>query len=69
MNSGQEIKKDGDASEKAIVEEVLADFKRRQDERRKLERGWQLNMKFVRGEQYCDVNRLGEIEEGEKDFY
>ncbi len=48
--------------EEALVSEVYADFKRRQEERRLLERGWQLNINFVNGNQYCDVNRLGEIE-------
>lgn len=48
--------------EAELVAEVYADFKRRQEERRRLERGWQLNINFVNGNQYCDVNPLGEIE-------
>ncbi len=48
--------------EAELVAEVYADFKRRQEERRRTERGWQLNINFVNGNQYCDVNRLGEIE-------
>lgn len=48
--------------EAELVAEVVADFKRRQEERRRTERGWQLNLNFVNGNQYCDVNRLGEIE-------
>ncbi|MDE6850477.1 MAG: hypothetical protein K2J54_04030, partial [Clostridia bacterium] len=51
-----------------LVAEVVADFKRRQEERRPIERGWQLNMNFVNGNQYCDVNALGEIE-GENGGY
>lgn len=47
--------------EAELVAEVVADFKRRQEERRATERGWQLNLNFVNGEQYCDVNPLGEI--------
>lgn len=54
--------------EAELVEEVVADFKRRQEERRTTERGWQLNLNFVNGNQYCDVNSLGEIE-GESDGY
>ncbi len=50
-------------AEKALADEVVADFKRRQEERRGIERGWQLNMNFLSGNQYCDVNALGEIEE------
>lgn len=54
--------------EAAIAAEVQADFKRRQEERRSLERSWQLNMNFLSGNQYCDVNALGEIE-GENGGY
>ncbi|MDE6557995.1 MAG: hypothetical protein K2K39_02700, partial [Clostridia bacterium] len=59
MTEGQETKL---KEEGALVEEVQADFKRRQEERRLIERGWQLNMNFLSGNQYCDVNSLGEIE-------
>lgn len=51
-----------------LVAEVVADFKRRQEERRAIERSWQLNINFVNGNQYCDVNALGEIE-GENGGY
>ena len=54
--------------EAELVAEVCADFKRRQEERRRIERGWQLNINFVNGNQYCDVNPLGEIE-GESGGY
>lgn len=49
-------------AEELLVEEVKQDFAKRQEERRALERGWQLNMNFLSGNQYCDVNSLGEIE-------
>lgn len=48
--------------EAALVQDVQSDFKRRQEERRALERSWQLNMNFLNGNQYCDVNALGELE-------
>ena len=54
---------------KAIADEVYADFRRRQEERRITERGWQLNMNFLSGNQYCDVNALGEIEEEDKSYF
>lgn len=57
MNKPNEDKK-----EKALAEEVMSDFKRRQEERRVSERSWQLNMNFLSGNQYCDINALGEIE-------
>ena len=53
---------------KAIADEVYADFRRRQEERRLIERGWQLNMNFLGGNQYCDVNALGELEDEDKSF-
>lgn len=56
-------------AEKALADEVVADFKRRQEERRGIERGWQLNMNFLSGNQYCDVNALGELEEESGGYY
>ncbi len=55
--------------EAELVAEVQADFKRRQEERRSIERGWQLNMNFLSGNQYCDVNTLGEIEGDASGYY
>lgn len=55
--------------EKALVEELQADFKRRQEERRTIERGWQLNLNFLSGNQYCDVNALGELEYASGGYY
>ena len=52
-----------------LAEEVVADFLRRQEERRILERSWQLNMNFVSGNQYCDINSSGEIYEEEKGYF
>ena len=52
-----------------LVEDVKADFARRQEERRPLERSWQLNMNFLCGNQYCDVNALGELEEDAPGFF
>ena len=57
-------------AEEDLVDDVKQDFKRRQEERRALERSWQLNMNFLAGNQYCDVNALGEIEgNGEQYFW
>ncbi len=50
-------------AEEKLVAEVTADFKRRQEERRFIERGWELNMNFLSGNQYCDVNPFGDIED------
>lgn len=58
----------GDAAEK-LAEEVEKDFLRRQQERKPLERSWQLNMNFVCGNQYCDIDASGEMTEEEKGYF
>ncbi|MDE7181770.1 MAG: hypothetical protein K2O41_01885 [Clostridia bacterium] len=52
-----------------LAKEVTEDFLKRQNERRFLERGWQLDMNFVSGNQYCDVNSSGEIYEEDKKYF
>ncbi|MDD3231759.1 MAG: hypothetical protein PHO06_00180 [Clostridia bacterium] len=47
--------------EKLIVQDVTEDFLNRQEERRRIEAQWQLNMKFLSGNQYCSINNNGEI--------
>ena len=55
---------DGRAAER-LVRKVKEEFAKRQTERRLLERGWELNMNFLAGNQYCDINPAGELEEEE----
>lgn len=52
-----------------LAAEVTEDFLKRQQERRLIERGWQINLNFVNGKQYCDVNSSGEIYEEEKNYF
>ncbi len=52
-----------------IAREVQEDFAARREARRQLERGWELNMNFVSGNQFCDLSPLGEIEEEDAAFY
>lgn len=54
---------------KAFIDDIYADFGRRQSERRSLERNWQLNVNFINGNQYCDINALGELEDTEGSYY
>lgn len=61
--------KRGKTDAEIIAEEVTEDFLKRQQERRLIERGWQLNANFVDGKQYCDVNSSGEIFEEEKEYF
>lgn len=52
-----------------LVEEIHADFETRRAARRMLERGWELNMNFVSGNQFCDINPAGELEEEAATYY
>ncbi len=56
-------------AEEKLIEEVQDDFLRRQQERRTIERGWQLNMNFLSGNQYCDINSSGEIYEEDGRYF
>ena len=49
----------GLSGEKADVDLVEKEFKRREEERRPLELQWQLNIAFVEGNQYMDINAAG----------
>lgn len=62
-------KRERELREKAIVSEVLEDFKIRQKERLKFERQWVLNMNFASGNQYCNINSRGELVNDGKTFY
>ena len=41
--------------EEDIVDKVLEDFKKRQNDRKQFEAIWQLNMNFFMGNQYCSI--------------
>ena len=47
--------------EEKLAKEVERDFLERQTARKNLERGWQININFVNGKQYCGVDAKGEI--------
>ena len=53
----------------ALAREVEADFEARRAARRSLERSWQLNMNFIGGNQYCDIDGAGELTEQDAAFY
>lgn len=57
------------AADEKLIGEVTEDFLRLQRERRIKERGWQLNMNFVRGKQYCDLDSSGEIYDEDKKYF
>ncbi len=44
-----------------LCADIEEDFLKRRKRRKPLERAWQLNCNFVKGEQYCALDRSGEI--------
>ena len=52
-----------------LVAEVEKDFENRRAARLRLERQWELNMNFLIGNQYCDVNGRGEIVDEGSEYY
>ena len=55
--------------EEKLAGEVENDFLRLQQERKSLERSWQLNMNFVSGNQFCGIDAKGEIAEEDKTYF
>ena len=58
-----------EARRDALARDITRDFLDRQEERKALERGWQVNMNFLRGNQYCGVSPLGEIVDEEAAYF
>lgn len=48
-------------AEEALCAEVLRDFECAQQQRKPLERKWELNVNFVNGNQYCAISGAGDI--------
>ncbi len=55
--------------QKELVSEVWKDFKRRQEERKPFETQWQLNINFLIGNQYCDINSNNILKEIDKEYF
>ncbi len=53
----------------SIAEEVIADFKLRQAQRKPFETAWQINMNFLMGNQYCNIGYGGIVEESDKQYF
>ncbi len=68
MTEQQRKQEQEDKRRRAVAAEVAADFAARRELRRSLEQGWELNMKFLSGDQFCELAPGGEIEEEERDF-
>lgn len=53
-----------------IIAETREDFLERQKQRLFLERQWELNVNFLNGNQYCEINSRGEIyQKNANDYY
>ena len=52
-----------------IVKEIIEDFKVRQQERKRYEANWQLNINFFVGNQYCAINSNNDVVDFEKQFF
>ena len=62
-------KSDSENFEKKLVQEVLDDFKQRQYDRKSFERTWQMNINFYLGNQYCSINKAGELIDNYKQYF
>lgn len=62
-------RKDREKFIEELVEGVTAEFERRRKERLALERQWELNLNFLSGKQYVDVDGRGELFEEDKAYY
>ncbi len=69
MNEEQLKEKEEAKRKEALASDVMRDFEARREMRRHLERGWELNMNFVSGNQFCDLTDSGEIEQESAEFY
>ncbi len=56
-------------TENKIVQEVVADYIKRRENRRSLEAQWQLNINFIMGNQYSYISSNGGIREDEKRYF
>lgn len=61
--------KEGERFYEDVVQSVKDDFLRRQNERREIERQWQININYLSGNQYCEIAPNGEVEEVEKYYF
>lgn len=54
---------------KALADSVTLDFEKRRKQRLSLERQWELNINFLSGNQYLDINSRGELIDGGKEYF
>lgn len=69
MELTKQEKKEKDKFAEELAAETERDFEARRKARLGYERQWELNMNFLRGNQYCDLNIRGEIVQEDKSFF
>lgn len=52
-----------------LAKEVIEDFRSRQEERKRFEANWKLNINFFVGNQYCAINSNNDVVDFEKQFF
>lgn len=62
-------KRERDKFMEELAAETQEDFEARRNARLAYERQWELNMNFLRGNQYCGIGARGEITEGAEGYY
>ena len=55
--------------DKVIVDSIINDFKKRQEDRKTYELTWELNMNFYLGNQYSYISNSGDLNDIEKRYY
>lgn len=68
MNNKNNQISEEELAEKLLIEDVCADFEKRQTQRRSFETQWALNMNFLIGNQFCNVSPAGELSTIEKHY-
>ena len=52
-----------------IVKQVKSEFEKAQNDRKSLELAWRLNMNFMNGNQFSEINLLGNVEDYGKQYF
>lgn len=52
-----------------IVSEVIGEFNSLAESRKSIEAQWRLNMNFIQGNQFCEINPIGDVEESGKQYF
>ena len=54
---------------KLLAESITADFEKRRKDRVEIERQWELNLNFLKGNQYCYISKGGNVEQEDKEYF